>query len=123
MGEIRRIDEMARRVRFFADQIEKDKDVIHIRPLYDSVSLITVGPYAAQTIDDLDKTLEVHEKKLQELNQSYHSLSVQEREIIETKHVLRETAAFFDKVRAFIIENYSFCLTIMFSGSRTTKRH
>ena len=104
MGEIRRIDEMARRVRFFADQIQKDKDVIPIRPLYDSSPLITVGPRAAQTIDDLDRTLDVHEKKLQDLNQNYQSLSARERELIEAKHVLRGTAAFFDNVRVFVFE-------------------
>ena len=114
MGEIRRIDEMARRVRFFADQIQKDKDVIPIRPLYDSSPLITVGPRAAQTIDDLDRTLDVHEKKLQDLNQNYQSLSARERELIEAKHVLRGTAAFFDNVRVFVLENFHFALEFCF---------
>lgn len=100
VGEIRRIDEMARRVRFFSNQIQKEKDVVPIRPLYDSAPLITVGPRAAQTIDDLDVKLEEHEKRLIKMNDSYHLLGVRARELIEAKHVLRETAVFFDKVRA-----------------------
>ena len=114
---------MARRVRFFADQIQKEKDVIPIRPLYDSSPLITVGPRAAQTIDDLERALDGYEKKLQDLNQSYQSLSAKERELIEAKHVLRETAAFFDKARAFVLENSHLALRLSFSGSGTPIRN
>lgn len=99
VGEIRRIDEMARRVRFFSNQIEKDKDVVPIRPLYDSAPLITVGPRAAQTIDELDVTLAEHEMRLVKMNDSYQTLSERTKELIEARHVLRETAVFFEKVR------------------------
>ena len=68
VGEIRRIDEMARRVRFFANEIEKEKDAIPIRPLYDSAPLVTVGPRAAQTIDELDVKLAEHEARLAQMN-------------------------------------------------------
>ncbi|KAJ7175876.1 V-type ATPase, V0 complex, 116kDa subunit family [Mycena filopes] len=97
VGEIRRIDEMARRVRFFATQIDKEKDVIPIRPLYDSAPLITVGPRAAQTIDELDVTLAEHESRLIRMNESYQTLSERTKELVEARHVLRETAVFFDK--------------------------
>lgn len=99
VGEIRRIDEMARRVRFFSNQIAKEKDVVPIRPLYDSAPLITVGPRAAQTIDELDVTLAEHEARLVQMNQSYETLSERTKELVEARHVLRETAVFFDKVR------------------------
>lgn len=98
VGEIRRIDEMARRVRFFSNQIQKEKDVVPIRPLYDSAPLITVGPRAAQTIDDLDVTLAEHESRLTKMNDSYQTLSERTKELVEARHVLRETAVFFDKV-------------------------
>ena len=98
VGEIRRIDEMARRVRFFANEIEKEKDVIPIRPLYDSAPLVTVGPRAAQTIDELDVKLEEHEARLAQMNKSYKDLSDRLKELIEARHVLRETAVFFDRV-------------------------
>ncbi|KAI0081435.1 V0/A0 complex, 116-kDa subunit of ATPase [Panus rudis PR-1116 ss-1] len=97
VGEIRRIDEMARRVRFFASQIEKEKDAIPIRPLYDSAPIITVGPRAAQTIDELDVKLAEHESRLTQMNESYQLLSERMKELVEARHVLRETAVFFDK--------------------------
>jgi V-type H+-transporting ATPase subunit a len=94
---------MARRVRFFAMQIEKEKDVIPIRPLYDSAPLITVGPRAAQTIDDLDVTLAEHESRLQQMNDSYKTLSERTKELAEARHVLRETAVFFEKVTNIVL--------------------
>ncbi|KAE9391015.1 V0/A0 complex, 116-kDa subunit of ATPase [Gymnopus androsaceus JB14] len=99
VGEIRRIDEMSRRVRFFATQIQQEKDVVPIRPLYDSAPLITVGPRAAQTMDELDVTLAAHEQRLTQMNESYQKLSERTKELIEARHVLRETAVFFDKAQ------------------------
>ncbi|KAL4243901.1 V-type proton ATPase subunit a [Abortiporus biennis] len=97
VGEIRRIDEMARRVRFFTGQIEKEKELIPIRPLYDSAPLVTVGPRAAQTIDELDVKLTEHEARLVQMNESYQLLSDRTKELVEARHVLRETAVFFEK--------------------------
>lgn len=102
VGEIRRVEEMARRVRFFTTQIEKDKDVIPVRPLNDSAPLITVGPHAAHTIDEMDVTLEEHESRLTQMNESYQTLSERKKELVEARHVLRETAVFFDLVSVFI---------------------
>ena len=99
IGEIRRIDEMARRVRFFSTQIEREKDKIPVRPLYDSAPLITVGPRAAQTMDSLDVTFTEHESRLVQMNESYELLSGRLRELVEARHVLRETAVFFDRVK------------------------
>lgn len=89
---------MARRVRFFASQIEKEKDVIPIRPLYDSAPLVTVGPSAAHSIDELDVTLAEQETRLLQMNDSYKLLSERTKELIEARYVLRETAGFFEKV-------------------------
>jgi V-type H+-transporting ATPase subunit a len=99
VGEIRRIEEMARRVRFFATQIERERDPIPIRPLYDSAPLIAVGPRAAQTMDDLDVTLGEHESRLLDMNSAYEVLSERLAELIEARHVLLETAVFFRRVR------------------------
>lgn len=100
VGEIRRVDEMARRVRFFMNQVEKEKDVVPIRPLSDCVPLITVGPRAAQTMDELEVKLAQHEQRLVKMNDSYQTLSERTRELIEAKHVLEGTAVFFEKARA-----------------------
>ncbi|KAF9239686.1 V-type ATPase, V0 complex, 116kDa subunit family [Melanogaster broomeanus] len=97
VGEIRRFEDMARRVRFFASQIEKEPDAIPIRPLRDSAPLITVGPSAAHTIDELDVTLAEHESRVLQMNESYKILSERTRELLEARHVLKETAVFFDK--------------------------
>jgi len=72
--EICRIEEMARRARFFATQIEREPDPIPIRPLYDSAPLM-IGPHAAQMMDDLDVTLSEHESRLLEMNLAYEVLS------------------------------------------------
>ena len=89
---------MARRVRFFATQIEREKDAVPVRPLYDSAPLVTVGPRAAQTMDELDVKLSEHEKRLNQMNDSYQLLSDRLMELIEAQYVLRETAVFFDRV-------------------------
>ncbi|TDL17140.1 ATPase V0/A0 complex [Rickenella mellea] len=97
VGEVRRIDEMARRIRFFSSQIEKEKEPIRLRPLQDSAPLITFGPYGPQTIDELDIKLAEHEARLYQMNASYETLSERMRELIEARHVLRETAVFFHR--------------------------
>ena len=94
---------MARRVRFFESQIQTEPDVIPIRPLYDSAPLVMVGPSAAHNIDELDVTLAEHETRLVQMNGSYKTLSERTRELVEARHVLRETAVFFDKASLFDI--------------------
>ncbi|KAH9935813.1 H+-ATPase subunit [Amylocystis lapponica] len=101
VGEIRRVDEMARRVRFFSSQIEKDKDKVPIRPLYDSAPLLTVGPRAAHTMDELDVKLAEHETRLIQMNDSYQLLSERTKELVEARHVLRETAVFFERASGY----------------------
>ncbi|KZT11102.1 V0/A0 complex, 116-kDa subunit of ATPase [Laetiporus sulphureus 93-53] len=97
VGEIRRVDEMARRVRFFTAQIEKEKDTVPVRPLYDSAPLLTVGPRVAQTMDELDTKLKEHEVRLIQMNDSYQLLCERMKEHEEARHVLRETAVFFER--------------------------
>ncbi|KAF9511326.1 hypothetical protein BS47DRAFT_1346937 [Hydnum rufescens UP504] len=99
VGEIRRIDEMARRVRFLTSQINKEGN-IPIRDLQDSVPLLAVGPSAPQTLDELDIKLSEHESRVLQMNDSYQTLSTRARELQEARHVLRETAQFFDKAQA-----------------------
>ena len=88
---------MARRVRFLTSQIDKEGN-IPIRDLQDSVPLLTVGPSAPQTLDELDVKLSEHESRVLQMNESYQTLSTRARELQEARHVLRETAQFFDKV-------------------------
>ncbi|KAF9060701.1 H+-ATPase subunit [Rhodocollybia butyracea] len=99
VGEIRRIDEMSRRVRFFATRIQQEQDVVPIRPLPESAPINTTGPRAAQTMDELDVTLAAHEQRLTQMNDSYQELSERTKDLVEARHVLRETAVFFDKAQ------------------------
>jgi V-type H+-transporting ATPase subunit a len=94
---------MARRVRFFNSQIEKENQYyptapVPVRSLGDSAPLATVGPRASQTRDELDVILAEHESRLSQMNESYTTLSARQRELVEARHVLRETAVFFDRV-------------------------
>lgn len=96
VGEIRRIDEMARRVRFFSGQVEKES--VPTRPLDESAPMLLVGPRVAQMRDELEVKLNEHEARLVQMNESYATLSTRTRELQEARHVLRETAVFFDRV-------------------------
>ena len=90
---------MARRVRFFANQLELEKDPIRVRPLYESaLSMITVGPRGPQTIDELDVLLAEHEKRMLQMNESRKTLGARHRELLEARQVLLKTAVFFEKV-------------------------
>ncbi|EJD46160.1 V0/A0 complex, 116-kDa subunit of ATPase [Auricularia subglabra TFB-10046 SS5] len=95
VSEIRRLDEMARRVRFFKSQIEKEEGVDQLS-LWDSPPVVTVGPRVAQALDELDVKLAEHEDRLTQMNDSYKTLSERTREMEEAKHVLLETDVFFN---------------------------
>ena len=53
----------------------------------------------AQTIDELDTKLREHESRMVQMNESYQLLCDRTKELVEARHVLRETAVFFDRVR------------------------
>ncbi|KAI0284932.1 V-type ATPase 116kDa subunit family-domain-containing protein [Russula brevipes] len=74
-GENRRIEEMARRVRFFAAQTEHECNVVPIRPCE-------------------------HESRLVEMNSACEMLSGRLAELVEARHVLRETAGFFQRAES-----------------------
>lgn len=109
-------------MRFFSSQIAKEKDVVPIRSLFDSDLLVTVGPRAAQTIDDLDTTLAGNEERLIKMNESYQTFSERTRELIEARHVLRETAIFFDRVCSSS-DSLGAIDDFVFAGSRASNRN
>jgi len=87
---------MARRVRFFATQIQKTN--LPVRPLFDSPHLTIVGPRVQQIRDELDVKLSEHETRVLQMNESYETLCARRRELIEARHVLHEASIFFDTV-------------------------
>jgi V-type H+-transporting ATPase subunit a len=115
VGEVRRIDEMARRIRFFSSQLSKANTSnpahpIPIRSLDDTPAISITGPRAQQMRDELDTSLAEHEERLLQMNESYSTLRERERELLEAREVLRSTKGFFEKVlipSGFIEDNFS----------------
>ncbi|KAG0296376.1 H(+)-transporting V0 sector ATPase subunit a [Dissophora globulifera] len=93
VGEIRRFDEMERQLRFFTSQIEKAEIRIHSShtPAYPSRAR------SRQELDDLEERLSEHETRLLQMNNSHETMQRRYLELTELKHVLRETADFFQE--------------------------
>lgn len=92
VGEIRRFEEMARIIGFFMTEIKKEKDPIYICPLHE---MLPIDPRVARNSDEDE--LKSYEKRLSQLNENYKTLNKSVAELIEARHVLRETAVSFDQ--------------------------
>ncbi len=87
---------MERRCRFLHAQMEKES--VPIRPLDSAMPFITFGSSrAGGGIDELGTKLREHEQRLGQMNGSYETLQKRLLELEEARHVLRETAVFFDQ--------------------------
>lgn len=91
-GEIRRLDNVERQLRFFAAQMEKNN--IPVRPLPDSANA-TAAPNANE-ISELSQVTESLESRISSLNESYESLQKRWVELIEFRWVLTQAGGFFD---------------------------
>lgn len=80
---------------FFQTQIEKAE--IPIRPL--TAAAYSSRARSAQEIDDLEEKLKEHETRILQMNSSYERLQRRYLQLTELRHVLRESAAFFEQVR------------------------
>ncbi|KDN42725.1 V0/A0 complex, 116-kDa subunit of ATPase [Tilletiaria anomala UBC 951] len=103
VGDIRRLDEMGRRCRFLHAQMEKEN--VPIRPLESALPFINFasvngaggGRGGPQMLDELSVKLREHEERLGQMNGSYDTLQKRLLELEEARHVLRETAVFFEQ--------------------------
>ncbi|KAE8213858.1 hypothetical protein CF327_g2676 [Tilletia walkeri] len=112
VADVRRIDELDRRVRYLYDNI--DKHGITVRPLESALPFVNssfdqqgqqgssgtmdnTGGSSPQMLDELSTRLRSYEERLSQMNSSYDSLQKRLQELEEAKHVLRETAVFFDQ--------------------------
>lgn len=96
VGEVRRLDEMDRRLRLFSSQIMSTSPPIGLTPLGAiSPAFTSTGPRAAQAFDDLDSKLADHEARLSQINSSWELLGKRRRELEEARCVLQETQGFF----------------------------
>jgi len=90
VNEVRRCDEMERKLRFLEKEIKKD-DI----PMMDSGD----SPDAPQPREmiDLEATFDKLEHELQEVNQNAEALKKNFLELTELKHILRKTQQFFEE--------------------------
>lgn len=90
---------MARRLTFCNQLLEAEN--IPARSLVNSASAHLLAPTAGSNytavLDELDVKLAEHEARLQTMNSSYDTLRKRLGELEEARHVLRETASFFEK--------------------------
>ncbi|CAI2162064.1 16781_t:CDS:10 [Funneliformis geosporum] len=71
------------------------KSDIPIRPLTGDVSSARVRN--AQEVDDLEEKINEHERRISQMNSSYETLQKRYLELTEARHVLKETAVFFEE--------------------------
>lgn len=90
VNEVRRCDEMERKLRFLEKEIKKD-----------SIQMMSFGdnPEAPQPREmiDLEATFEKLENELREVNTNAEALKKTYLELTELKHILRKTQQFFDE--------------------------
>jgi len=84
-AEVKRCDEMARKLRFFKDQIEKAGLPVNGR-----------GAVRELTLDELESRLEDLEKELLEVNANSERLFRTEAELVELQMVLERAGTFFE---------------------------
>ncbi|ORY77295.1 V-type ATPase, V0 complex, 116kDa subunit family [Protomyces lactucae-debilis] len=91
--DVRRVDEIERQLRFFGKQIETAG--IQIAPLdYDNIS--AAAP-TVQEVDELAERTRHYEERINSLNGSHETLQRRYVELIELRHVLKQTGGFFDQ--------------------------
>ncbi|XP_053672022.1 V-type proton ATPase 116 kDa subunit a 1 isoform X2 [Anopheles nili] len=90
VNEVRRCDEMERKLRYLEKEIKKD-----------GIPMLDTGesPEAPQPREmiDLEATFEKLENELREVNQNAEALKRNYLELTELKHILRKTQVFFDE--------------------------
>lgn len=86
--EVKRCDEMARKIRFFNEQVEKEKLIIGPR-----------GMDKEYTLDELETRLEELERELLEVNANSDRLQRNRSELVELQLVLEKAARFFEEAR------------------------
>lgn len=91
---------MDRRVRFLYAQMEKE--TVPVRPLDSALPFVNLGGgidgrRGPQMMDELAVKFREHEERLNQMNSSYETLQKRLLELEEAKHVLRETAVFFEQ--------------------------
>ncbi|KAJ3067556.1 H(+)-transporting V0 sector ATPase subunit a [Podochytrium sp. JEL0797] len=91
VNDIRRLDDMERKLRFLKGQVDK----AHIKVRSDPAVSALSRARTHQEIDELDERLTESEARIQQMNQSAETLSKRHLELTELRAVLKETNVFF----------------------------
>jgi V-type H+-transporting ATPase subunit a len=93
--EVKRCDEMERKLRFFEEQVTKEKGLARALT---SISVESAGPSsAALSMDELETRFDELEKELQQMINNQQMLDRNYNELIELQHVLSADAIFFSE--------------------------
>lgn len=92
VNEVRRCDEMERKLRYLEKEIRKDGI-----PMLEIPGESPEAPQPREMID-LEATFEKLENELREVNQNAEALKRNFLELTELKHILRKTQVFFDEM-------------------------
>lgn len=100
VNEIRRLDEMDRRIQFLQEQLERE--AISMRPRESAAPFLVHGDQAGGPVfmEELAKRLQEHEERVAQMNHSHDALQRRLLELEESKHVVRETEVFFRHAEA-----------------------
>ncbi|KAJ3096820.1 H(+)-transporting V0 sector ATPase subunit a [Phlyctochytrium bullatum] len=100
VNEIRRLDDMERKLRFLKSQIDKEKITIK------SAAGLPSRPRNHQEIDELEEKLSQHDNRIQQMNTSQETLNKRYLELTELRHVLTEISSFFRAAEARAEDGY-----------------
>jgi len=105
VNEVKKADEMARKLRFFEEQINKEKREILIAKHQDpeNLALIPLDPIPGEEdkvykTNELEQKLDELEKEIIEMNSNQDMLNRNFNELIELKHLLTKNTTFFSEV-------------------------
>lgn len=99
VGEIRKLDEVERKLAYLTTQIESSDLSGAIRPFSETQHLLLHHQQSARQIDEVEGRLTEHEERVRQMTDSYETLLKRMGELQEAKHVLRETATFFKQAQ------------------------
>jgi V-type H+-transporting ATPase subunit a len=97
ISEVKRTDELERKLSFFKDQIDKANEKIQKEKLNIPLIKIQEGdePLVDLSLDELEGKFEEYERELQQFNSNQENLYRSYNELVEYRHVIKKANKFF----------------------------